>query len=228
MENLNPTPQPQEEMPADPGTEKSLRRGLLLVALLILLAPCGLCWYSTTLEAVELALIPGLLGLVAALYSLYIFYQRAQKQDLAPPLWRTVLVFTLLALATGLALWWLLAMVGWRSGAGMAVLALGGWSLFLAGRRVWASWSFARRAVVEQDSQAVLEMVSIRGSHPIYPQLVYHYGGSYRGQLQNDRVHHQVGQLKEAIEAGKLRVIVEYLPEDPRVHRVKGWRILPE
>ena len=59
MENLNPTPLPQEEMPADPGTDKALRRGLLLVALLILLAPCGLCWYSTTLEAVELALIPG-------------------------------------------------------------------------------------------------------------------------------------------------------------------------
>ena len=67
MENLNPTPLPQEEMPADPGTDKALRRGLLLVALFLLLAPCGLCWYGTTLEAVELALIPGLLGLVAAL-----------------------------------------------------------------------------------------------------------------------------------------------------------------
>jgi hypothetical protein len=226
METLNPNPISPQEPPADPGTEQALRRGLLAVAVIALLAPCGLCWYSTTLEAVELVLIPGILGLVAAGYTIYRFYQREQKQDLAPPLWRALLVFSLLALATGLALWWLLAMVGWRNGAGIAILVLGAWALILSGRRVWEAWSFSRQAVEEETDQVELEMVSIGDSHPIYPRLVYHYAGNYRGQLQNEELHHKIEEIRPAVSAGTLRVRVVYLPEDPRVHRVTGWRIV--
>lgn len=215
------------EIPSDPSTERVIRRGLLIFALVTLLAPCGLCWVSTTVETAELIVIPASLAAIVTLYSLYTFYMRSQNQDLAPPLWRVGLAFLALALAAGLALLWLLRSVGWRGTSGGIILALGVWSLFLAGRRVWESWTFLRRAVKEESNRVVLEMTSIRGSHPIYPQLVYRYAGEYRGQVRNDRIHKWVAEIQLAIQGGKLKVMVKYLPEKPQVHRFLGWKILP-
>lgn len=224
--NYPPAPS-QEEVPPDPGTQKIIRRSLLAIALISLLSPCGLCWYSTRAEAPELILIPAVLGLVVTLYSVYTFYQREQKQDLAPTLWRVLLVFFLLLLFCTLALLWLLSAVGWRNGTGAVILALGAWSLFLAGRRVWESWTFSRRSVEEENDLAELDMISIRGSHPIYPQLVYRYADGYRGQLRSDRIHKYAAEIQQAIKEGKFRVTVQYLPDNPRVHRLKGWQIVP-
>lgn len=220
-----PAPSP-DEVPEDPGTQKVIRRSLLFLALFGLLAPCGLCWYSTSVEAFELILIPSLLAVPVALYSVYVFYQREQKQDLAPPLWRVLLIFLGWSLAVGLALLWLLRAAGWRNAPGAVILGLGTWSLLLAGRRVWESWSFSRRSVEEENDLAVLDMISIRGSHPIYPQLVYRYAENYRGQLRSDRIHKYAAEIQAAIKQGSFRVTVQYLPENPRVHRLKGWRII--
>ncbi len=219
------TPNPTDDLPTDPTSEKKIRRSLYFVALVGLIAPCGMCWYSTRLEAFEVILIPSVLALIVLAYSIYTFYQRQQQQDLAPPLWRVSLVFAALAGASTLALVWLVRSVGWSSTSNYLVLALGVWSLFLAGRRMWESWSFSRRGIEEIAEEVELDMVSIRGSHPIYPQLNYRYAGEYRGQLRNDRVHRQIVEIREAIEAEHLVVTVKYLPEDPRVHRLEKWWI---
>lgn len=225
MEPYLNKPTAQEEIPTDPTSEQKIRRSLYIIALVGLLAPCGMCWYSTQVAAFEVVLIPSVLSLIVFPFSIYTFYQRQQRQDLAPPLWRVGLIFSALAGASTLALVWLVRSVGWGGASIYLVLALGLWSLFLAGRRVWESWSFSQQGVQENAGEIELDMVSIRGSHPIYPQLNYRYAGEYRGQLRSDRVHRQIVEIREAIEAGRLRVTVKYLPEDPRVHRLEKWWI---
>jgi hypothetical protein len=219
----NPTP--GDDLPADPTTEKKLRRSLYIVALAGLIAPCGLCWISTQVEAFEVVLLPSVLGLIVFAYSIYTLYQRQQRQDLAPPLWRVMLVFGILAGAATLTLIWLLRSTDWGSVSPYLILALGIWSLILAGRRVWESWSFSRQGLLKEADWVELDMVSIRGSHPIYPQLNYRYAGEYRGQLRNDRVHRKVAEIREAVEKDRLKVMVKYLPDDPRVHRLEKWWI---
>ena len=215
----------QDDLPTDPTTEKKLRRGLYYVALAGLLAPCGMCWISTQVEAFEVVLLPSVLGLIVFAFTLYTLYQRQQQQDLAPPLWRVSLIFAALAGAAILALIWLLRSAGWDSISAYLILALGIWSLILAGRRVWESYSFFRQGIAEEADWVELDMVSIRGSHPIYPQLNYRYAGDYRGQLRNDRVHRLAAEIREALENDRLKVIIKYLPEDPRVHRLEKWWI---
>ena len=68
-------------------------------------------------------------------------------------------------------------------------------------------------------------MISIRGSHPVYPQLVYRYAGDYRSQLRNERIHRNAAEIRQAIEDGRFRVIIKYLPDEPRVHRLESWTI---
>jgi hypothetical protein len=196
------------------------------MALISMMAPCGLCWYSSRAEAAELILIPSILGVLAAGYSIYIFYQREQKQDLAPPLWRVILIFLGWSVVDGLAILWLVTVVGWRVLTGAVLLGLSAWTLFLAGRRVWEAWSFSQHAVEEENNLAVLEMISIRGSHPIYPQLVYRYAAGYRGQIRSDRIHKYTAEIQKAIQEGEFQVTVQYLPDNPRVHRLKSWRIV--
>jgi len=227
MSLIDPKEAIPEETAADPITQKDVRRTLLLVALAGLLAPCGLCWYSTRLETFEQVLIPGLLGLIVLFYTLYILYQREQRQDLAPPLWRVGLIMIILLALCGLALAWLISSVGWQLPSGPIILTLGAWSFFLAGRRVWESWSFSRLAVEEENDLAELKMISIQGSHPIHPQLTYRYAGKYRGQLTNNRIRNKTLEIRQAIEEGKFRVKTKYMPENPRVHRLLGWKILP-
>ena len=225
MESHINKPLPPDEIQVDPSTEKKLRRSLLFIALAGLLAPCGFCWFSSQVETIELVLIPVVLGLIVLFYTLYTFYQRQQRQDLAPPLWRVGTVFLALLISTGLALLWLLRVVGWQTPSGLLIAGLGIWSLFLAGRRVWESWKFSRQAVVEEARDVELDMISIRGSHPIYPELVYRYAGGYRGRLRSDRIHRLAAEIRKAIENSRFTVVVKYLPEDPRVHRLENWRI---
>lgn len=225
MEPFSNNPTSQGEIPTDPSSEKKIRQGLYFIALAGLIAPCGMCWLSTQVEVFEVILIPSVLGLIVLAFSIYTFYQRQQQQDLAPPLWRVGLVFGILAGAAALALVWMSRAAGWSSWAIYLVLALGLWSLFLAGRRVWESWSFSSQGTLEEATGVELDMVSIRGSHPIYPQLVYRYAGEYRGQLRTDRIHRQAAKIRQAIEAGRFKVMVKYLPDDPRVHRLEKWWI---
>ena len=205
-----------EETPADPTTQKKLRSSLLYIALVSLLAPCIFCWYSTRVQSIEGVLIPGILGLVILLYTMYILYQREQKQDLAPPLWRVSLVLVFLIVITTLATVWMIASIGWHRISGPAILIMGAWAFFLAGRRIYESWSFSSRAVLESTDQVELDMISIRGSHPVYPQLVYRYAGDYRSQLRNERIHRNAAEIRQAIEDGRFRVIIKYLPDEPR------------
>ena len=227
MNLINPNESISEEIPADPTTQKDLRRTLLLVALASLLAPCGLCWYSTRVETFEQVLIPGLLGFIVPLYTLYILYQREQRQDLAPPLWRVIMVLVFLAGVPIIALVWLVSAVGWQPIPSSIIQVLGIWALFLSGRRVWESWSFTRGAIEEENDLVELKMISIQGSHPIHPQLVYRYAGKYRGELTNNRIRNKTPEILQAIEDGKFQVKVQYLPDNPRVHRFQGWKILP-
>jgi len=226
MSLIDPNETIPEDIPADPTTQKDLRRTLLLVALAGLLVPSGLCWYSTQVETIEQILIPSLLGLIVLFYTLYNFYQREQRQDLAPPLWRVGLIMFILLALGSLALVWLISAVGWLLPSGPIILILGAWSLFLAGRRVWESWSFSRLAVEEENDLAELKMISIDGSHPIHPQLVYRYAGKFRGQLTNNRIRNKIPEIRRAIEAGKFQTKVKYLPDNPRIHRFLGWKIL--
>ena len=227
MSLIDPNETIPEEIPADPTTQKDLRRTLLLVALASLLAPCGLCWYSTRVETFEQVLIPGLLGFIVLLYTLYILYQREQRQDLAPPLWRVIMVLVFLAGVPIIALVWLVSAVGWQPIPSSIIQVLGIWALFLSGRRVWESWSFTRGAIEEENDLVELKMISIQGSHPIHPQLVYRYAGKYRGELTNNRIRNKTPEILQAIEDGKFQVKVQYLPDNPRVHRFQGWKILP-
>lgn len=215
-----------EEIQADPTTQIKLRRYLLFLALAGLLSPWILCWYSTRIQSSELLLIPGILGVMVLIYSIYILYQREQKQDLAPPLWQVLLIFTIVATLVILALIWLMAAIGWHKISGPIILILGAWSFFLAGRRVWESWSFSKRAVVEENDLTELKMISIKGSHPIHPQLVYRYAENYSGQIANIRIRNKTPEIMQAIAERKLQVKVKYLPENPRVHRFLGWKIL--
>ena len=86
MSLIDPNETIPEEIPADPTTQIKLRRSLLYIALAGLMAPCGLCWYSTRVQNIEQVLIPGLLGIIILIYTVFILYKREQKQDLAPPL----------------------------------------------------------------------------------------------------------------------------------------------
>lgn len=227
MSLINPRESIPEELPADPTTNKKLRRSLFFIALIGLLAPCALCYYSTRVESIEQALIPTLVAAIIGLYTLYTLYQREQKQDLAPPLWRVILILILLASAPTLGLVWLVSAVGWQPLPGSIILVSGLWALFLSGRRVWESWSFSQQAVEEVNELVELQMISIAGSHPIHPQLAYRYAEKYRGQLQNNRIRRKLPEIRQAIEERKIRVKVQYLPENPRVHRFLGWKILP-
>ncbi len=227
MSLIDPKEAIPEETAADPITQKDVRRTLLLVALAGLLAPCGLCWYSTRLETFEQVLVPGLLGLIVLFYTLYILSQREQRQDLALPLWRAGLILIILLALCGLALAWLISSIGWQLPSGPIILALGAWSLFLAVRRVWESWSFSQLAVEEENDLAELKMISIQGSHPVHPQLSYRYAGKYRGQLTNNRIRNKTPEIRQAIGKEKFLVKVQYLPDNPRVHRFRGWKILP-
>jgi hypothetical protein len=207
------------------GLEKKLRRDLILIAIAGLLLPCGLCWasmYSTTFET---TLIPLIHGSLVGLYTLFAFYQHEGEKDLTPRLWREVLVFCVLAGIAGLAITWLIRSVGWRFVPGILILVLGAWSQFLSGRRVWKSMSFSRQSVLHEVDSAELDMVSIRGSHPIYAQLVYRYAGDYRGQLRTDRIQYRMDQIQAAMEEGRFRAIVRYLPDNPQVHRLENWWI---
>jgi hypothetical protein len=215
-----------EEKPADPTTQRKLRRSLLYIALGSMLAPCGLCWYSTRVQSIEGVMIPGIFGLVILIYTFYILYQREQRQDLAPPIWRVGLVFVLLIAITTLTMIWLNSAIGWHRISGPAILIMSAWAFFLAGRRVWESWSFSRQAVVEENFLTELKMVSIKGSHPIHPQLAYRYAENYRGIISNNQIRNRTPQIIEAIDDGKFLVKVKYLPDNPRVHRFLGWRIL--
>ncbi len=179
------------------------------------------------MEAIENALIPGLLGFIVTIYTLFTLYQKEQNQDLAPPLWRVGLVFLLLAGSSATAIIWLLAAVGWSTIPGFVILGLGGWSLIVAGRRVWDSWQFSRLGVVEENNLTELKMISIDGGHPIHPQLEYHYASTYRGQKRSSPIRGKLPEIRQAIKDGKLRVLIKYLPENPRVHRFMGWKILP-
>jgi len=216
-----------EEIPADPITQIKLHRSLLYIALAGLLAPCGLCWYSTRVPNIEHILIPGLLGIILFIYTIFIIYKRELNQDLTPPLWRVIFVFILLLGAVALAVIWLTASIGWHHISGPAILVLGAWSFFLAGRRVWESWSFFHLAVFEENDQAELKMISIDGGHPIHPELAYCYAGKYRGQITNNRIRNKSPEIRQAIKDGKFRVVIKYLPKNPRVHRFLGWKILP-
>jgi len=225
--NLTDPNQPApEEVPADPTTQRDLRRILLYLALIGLLAPCGLCWYSTRVESIEQALIPTLAGLIIGVYTLFTLYQREQKQDLAPPLWRVILILILLAAVPIVAQVWLVSAVGWQPLASSIIQVLGLWGLFLSGRRVWESWRFSRMAVLEENDLVELKMISIDGGHPIHPQLIYRYADKYRGQKRSSRLRDQLPEVRQAIADGKLRVMVQYLPESPKVHRFLGWKIL--
>jgi len=164
MNLIDPNETIQEEIPADPTTQKKLRRSLLYIALASLMAPCGLCWYSTRVQTIEQIMIPGVFGIIILIYTIYILYQPEQKQDLAPPMWRVVIILAIMIAITTLAIIWLVAAIGWHKIAGPIILALGAWSFFLAGRRVWESWSFSRLAVEEENDLAELKMISIQGS----------------------------------------------------------------
>jgi len=226
MSLIDPSETIPEDIPADPTTQKDLRRTLLLVALISLLVPGGLCWYSTQVETIEQVLIPGLLGLIVLFYTLYYLYQREQRQDLAPPLWRVGLIMIFLLALVSLALVWLISAVGWLLPSGPIILVLGAWSLFLAGRRVWESWSFYHRGIEEKNNLAEIKMISIAGGHPIHPQLVYRYAEKYRGQIENHQIRNKTPELLQAIQEGKLQVKVKYLPDNPKIHRFLGWKIL--
>ncbi len=215
------------EVQPDPEAQFNLRRVLTLIAVLGLALPCGFCYYSTRVEAIENALIPGLLGFIVTIYTLFTLYQKEQNQDQAPPLWRVGLAFLLLTGSSATAIIWLLAAVGWGNIPGFVILGLGGWSLMLAGRRVRDSWQFSRLGIVEENNLTELMMISIEGGHPIHPQLEYHYAGTYRGQKRSSPIRGQLPEISQAIKDGKFQVMIKYLPENPRVHRFMGWKILP-
>lgn len=227
MSLIDPNETIPEEIPADPTTHKKLRRSLLYFALASLMAPCGFCWYSTRVRTIEQVLIPGVFGIIILIYTIYILYQREQKQDLAPPLWRVVIILGIMIAITTLVVIWLVVTIGWHKIAGPIILALGAWSCFLAGRRVWESWSFLRLAIEEETDLVELKMISINGSHPIHPQLVYRYAEKYRGQLRNSRIRRKLPEIRQAIEDDKIRVTVKYFPDNPRIQRFLGWKIVP-
>ncbi len=227
MNLIDPNESASEEIQADPTTQVKLRSILLLLALAGLLTPCGLCWYSTRVQSIEQALIPSLLGVVVLIYTIYILHQREQKQDLAPPLWQVILILAILAAIVTLAIIWMVAATGWHKISGPIILSLGAWSFFLAGRRVWESWSFSHLSIEEENDLAQVKMVSIDGGHPIHPQLVYRYAEKYRSQIANFRIRNKTPEIIQAISEGKLQVKVKYLPENPRIHRFLGWKILP-
>jgi hypothetical protein len=102
---------------------------------------------------------------------------------------------------------------------------MGAWGLYLAGRRVWKSRTFSSQSVLYEVDSIKMDMVSIKGSHPIYAQLVYRYAGDYRGELRNERVQRRMAEIRVAVEEGRLRAIVRYLPDEPRVHRLESWWI---
>lgn len=217
-------PKPGEPA-ADQSIDKKIRRDLHLIALAGLLVPCGLCWVSMRTESFEIALIPLLHGSLVGLYSAFAFYQRQQGKDQALPLWRVYLVFLAQAATTALALAWLVRSVGWKTVPGLLILGLGAWSLVQAGRRLWKSRSFSRRGVLFEVDSAELDMIRIKGSHPIYAQLVYRYAGDYRGELRTDRIQRRMAEIEAAIEERRFRAIVRYLPDDPQVHRLESWWI---
>ncbi len=227
MRLIDPNETIPDEVPADPNTQTKLRRTLLYLALGSLVVSCGLCWYSSLLQNIEQILIPGLMGIMVLTYTINNFYQRQQKQDLAPPLGQTVTILGILIGITSLAIIWLLSAIGWQKVSGPIILILGAWSFFLAGRRVWESWSFSREAIEEVNDLVELKMISIDGSHPIYPQLIYRYAENYRGLLQSNRIRRKLPQIRHAIRDGKFQVSVKYLPDNPRIHRLTGWKILP-
>lgn len=218
------SPEPTDHL-TDPGLDKKLKRDLILIALAGLLIPCGLCWTSMRSNSFETTLIPLLQGFLVGGYTLFAFYQREQEKDLALPLWRELIALGILAGVTSLFLAWLVRSVGWSGLTGTLILVLGLWGLFLAGRRAWMSRSFSRQSVLYEVDRVKLDMVSIKGSHPIYAQLVYHYAGDYRGELQNNRVQRRMADIRTAIEEGRFRAIVRYLPDEPRVHRLESWWI---
>ena len=213
------------QVPTEKGLENKLKRDLLWIALAGLLLPCGLCWASLRSTSFETTLIPLLEGTIVGGYSLYAFNQRENEKDLTLPLWKETLSFSFLAGFTGLALAWLIRSVGWSGFTGTLILAMGLWGLFLAGRRIWNARSFSRRSVLYEIDSIKFDMVSIKGSHPIYAQLEYHYAGDYRGQLANERIQRRMAEIRTAIEEGRFRAIVRYLPDDPRVHRLESWWI---
>lgn len=227
MNEIDPALKNLQEIPPDPEAQFNLRRVLALIAGIGLILPCGLCWYSTRIEAIESALIPGLFSIIILTYTLFTFYQKEQKQDLAPPLWRVILVFLILILLPALALSWLISTLAWQPIPGIIILVLAGWSLFLSGRRVWGSWIFARQGIVEESDQVELKMISIEGGHPIHPELVYYYAGHFRGQKRGGQIKGQLPAIREALKDQKLRVLIKYLPGNPRVQRFQGWKILP-
>jgi hypothetical protein len=220
MNNQNP-----QDHFSDQELDKKLKRDLILIALAGLLIPCGLCWTSMRSNSFETTLIPLLHGFLVGGYTLFAFYQREQEKDLALPLWRELLTFVVLAGISALFLAWLIRSVGWSGFTGTLILAMGLWGLFLIGRRIWLSRSFSRQSVLYEIDSIKLDMVSIKGSHPIYAQLVYRYAGDYRGELQNDRVQRRMAEIRTAIDEGRFRAIVRYLPDEPRVHRLESWWI---
>jgi hypothetical protein len=227
MNQIDPQLEGLQEVQPDPESQFNLRRVLALIAILGLLLPCGFCWYSTRVEAIENALIPGLLGFIVTIYTLFNLYQKEQNQDQAPPLWRVGIVFLFLAGISATATTWLLAAAGWSDLPGFLILALGGWSLFLAGRRLWDSWQFFRLGVVEENNLTELKMISIEGGHPIHPLLEYRYANKYRGQKRSSPIRGKLPEIRQAIKDGKFQVAIKYLPDNPRVHRFMGWKILP-
>jgi hypothetical protein len=220
MNTNNPNNFPTEE-----GLDQKLKRDLALIAIAGLLIPCGLCYTSLRSTYFETTLIPLLQGVIVGGYSLFAFYQREQGKDLALPLWKELISFVFLGSFTALSLVWLVRSVGWSGVTGTLILAMGAWGLFLAGRRIWNSRSFSSKSVIYEVDSIKLDMVSIKGSHPIYAQLVYQYAGEYRGQLQNDRVQRGMAEIRTALDEGRFRAIVRYLPDDPKVHRLESWWI---
>ncbi len=221
---MNKIDKPEDQL-TDQGIDKKLRRDLMLIAIAGVLLPCGLCWTSMRSSSFETTLIPLLQGFVVGAYTMIVFYQGEQEKDLTLPLWREILTFSILAGATVLFLAWLVRSAGWSGITGTLILALGLWGLFLAGRRIWKSQTFSRLSVLYEVDSIKLDMVSIRGSHPIYAQLVYRYADDFRGQVQNDRIQRQMAEIREAVDGGRLRAIVRYLPDDPRIHRLESWWI---
>lgn len=213
--------------PSAAGIKKGrkLKTGQRLLAVALGLSAAVIFCKWITLQPLKESLLPGLVFVLALLFWLIMRYQGGQ----ATPPWsiRTAGLILLAVFLFSLGVLGLaVRTVGVFHLTTLAVLALTAWMIYTAYRNFRISLGLAEVHRETEANRVRLDIIppDVPETAPT-PVLNYTYLGSYHGQYRALWLRFLDKKVGQAIQHGRLRLFIHYLPSDPEVHRVARIKI---
>ena len=174
------------------------------------------CILSTSFP-MEKMIFPGFMMVLGAIPWLILRTESNQRFTLFEP-WKALLFLVLSAVLASGFLYIAISQIGLLSLSTISVVIVSGWAIYTSFKLYRQAADFKETCIaVQSDRNWISMMESMDPDAPAFPVLNYVYLNKYQDYKQ---IRWQSRKVGKAIRDKKLVVTIQYLPDDPRIHRV--------